>query len=35
MDKLTSYREIVERIVRKRSTYKVSNGQIDTVAVID
>jgi hypothetical protein len=35
MDKLERYREIVRRIVEEYASYKPSNGQIESEAVID
>jgi hypothetical protein len=35
MDKLTQYRQIVERIVKEYASYKPSYGQVEMEAIID
>jgi hypothetical protein len=35
VDKLTRYREAVERVVAEYASYKPANGQIDTEAIVD
>ncbi len=35
MDKLERYRDIVRRIIEEYASYKPSNGQIDTEAIVD
>src|SRR5438445_13633935 len=35
MDKLERYREIVRRVVEDYASYKPSNGEIDTEAIVD
>ena len=35
MNKLERYRQIVRRVIEEYASYKPSNGQIDTEAIID
>ena len=35
MAKLEQYREIIKRLIREYASYKPSNGQIDTEAILD
>jgi hypothetical protein len=35
MDKVERYRDVVSRIVKEYASFKPSNGQIDTEAIID
>ena len=35
MDKIERYRLIVERLIEEYASYKPSNGQIDTEAIVD
>src|SRR6202035_3331512 len=35
MDRLERYRQIVRRVIEEYASYKPSNGQIDTEAIVD